>query len=139
MEMKAAMKLVAVLGLALAANLARGAVPPPAPCGPLPNERQLWWQDLETYAFIHYSLNTYTDQEWGYGNEDPKLFNPAKLDARQWARVCRESGMKGAILTAKHRNAKVGSQQIPGITGKFGVQNEAGHRLTEFAKRTHCS
>ena len=81
---------------------AQNGVPPPAPCGPLPNERQLWWQDLETYAFIHYSLNTYTDQEWGYGNEDPRLFNPAKLDARQWARVCRESGMKGAILTAKH-------------------------------------
>ena len=78
------------------------AVEPPAPCGPLPTERQLWWQDLETYAFIHYSLNTYTDQEWGFGNEDPKLFNPERLDARQWARVCRESGMKGAILTAKH-------------------------------------
>ena len=36
-------------------------------------------------------------------------------------------------------NAKVGSQEIPGITGKFGlgVQNEIGQRLTEFAKRTH--
>ena len=33
-------------------------------------------------------------------------------------------------------NAKVGSQEIPGITGKFGlgVQNEAGQRLTEFCK-----
>ena len=32
---------------------------------------------------------------------------------------------------------KVGSQEIPGVTGKFGlrVQNEAGQRLTEFAKR----
>ncbi len=54
------------------------------------------------YAFIHYSLNTYTDQEWGFGNEDPKLFNPSNLDCRQWARVCKQAGMKGIIFTAKH-------------------------------------
>ena len=56
-------------------------------CGPVPTENQLRWQDMEMYAFIHYSLNTYTDQEWGFGNEDPKLFNPSDLDCRQWARV----------------------------------------------------
>ena len=61
----------------------------PAPCGPVPTENQLRWQDMEMYAFIHYSLNTYTDQEWGFGNEDPSLFNPSDLDCRQWARVCR--------------------------------------------------
>ena len=33
------------------------------PCGPVPTENQLRWQDMEMYAFIHYSLNTYTDQE----------------------------------------------------------------------------
>ena len=54
------------------------------------------------YAFIHYSLNTYTDQEWGFGNEDPKLFNPSNLDCRQWARVCKQAGMRGIIFTAKH-------------------------------------
>ena len=54
------------------------------------------------YAFIHYSLNTYTDQEWGFGNEDPKLFNPSDLDCRQWARVCKQAGMRGIIFTAKH-------------------------------------
>ena len=72
------------------------------PCGPTPTENQLRWQDMEMYAFIHYSLNTYTDQEWGYGNEDPMLFNPSDLDCRQWARVCKQAGMKGIIFTAKH-------------------------------------
>ena len=74
----------------------------PKPCGPLPAERQIKLQDMEMYAFIHYSLNTYTDQEWGYGNESPQLFNPSDLDCRQWARVCKQAGMKGIILTAKH-------------------------------------
>ena len=72
------------------------------PCGPLPSENQLRWQEMEMYAFIHYSLNTYTDQEWGFGNEDPKLFNPSDLDCRQWARVCKQAGMRGIIFTAKH-------------------------------------
>ena len=72
------------------------------PCGPTPTENQLRWQDMEMYAFIHYSLNTYTDQEWGFGNEDPMLFNPSDLDCRQWARVCKQAGMKGIIFTAKH-------------------------------------
>lgn len=72
------------------------------PCGPVPTENQLRWQEMEMYAFIHYSMNTYTDQEWGFGNEDPKLFNPSDLDCRQWARVCKQAGMKGIIFTAKH-------------------------------------
>lgn len=71
-------------------------------CGPLPTKQQLRLQDMEMYAFIHYSLNTYTDQEWGYGNEDPQLFNPKNLDTRQWVRTCKNAGMKGIIFTAKH-------------------------------------
>lgn len=74
----------------------------PAPCGAVPSQKQLDLMDMETYAFLHYSLNTYTDQEWGYGNEALTLFNPGKLDATQWARTCREAGMKGIIFTAKH-------------------------------------
>ena len=82
--------------------LAKAQVAPPSPCGPVPTPNQLKWQDMEMYAFIHYSMNTYTDQEWGFGNEDPSLFNPQDLDCRQWARVCKQAGMRGIIFTAKH-------------------------------------
>ena len=72
------------------------------PYGPLPTDDQVALQDMEMYAFLHYSLNTYTDQEWGFGNEDPTLFNPDQLDTRQWVRTCKDAGMKGIIFTAKH-------------------------------------
>ena len=74
----------------------------PSKSGPVPSENQLRWHEMEYYAFVHFSLNTYTDQIWGYGNEELSLFNPEKLDCRQWARVCKEAGMKGIIVTAKH-------------------------------------
>ncbi|MEO6851053.1 MAG: alpha-L-fucosidase, partial [Mucilaginibacter sp.] len=61
----------------------------PKPFGPVPTENQLRWQKMGYYAFVHFSLNTYTDQSWGYGNEDIKLFNPKNLDCRQWARICK--------------------------------------------------
>ncbi len=93
---------------------------PPAPCPPLPNENQLQWQEMEMYAFIHYSLNTYTDQEWGYGNEDVSLFNPKNLDCRQWAKVCKQSGMKGIIFTAKHH---CGFCMWPSAYTEYSVKN----------------
>lgn len=76
----------------------------PKPCGPTPSDNQLKWQEMERYAFVHFSVNTYTDQWWGNGDEDPRIFNPTKLDCRQWARVCKEAGMKGIIITAKHHS-----------------------------------
>ena len=91
-----------------------------APCGPLPNANQLRWQKMEMYAFIHYSLNTYTDQEWGFGNEDPKLFNPSSLDCRQWARVCKQAGMRGIIFTAKHH---CGFCMWPSAYTEYSVKN----------------
>ena len=93
---------------------------PPAPYGPIPTEKQLNWQDMETYAFIHYSLNTYTDQEWGYGNEDPKLFNPSDLDVRQWVKVCKDAGMKGMLFTEKHH---CGFCMWPSAFTEYSVKN----------------
>ncbi len=86
----------------LATSFSNAQTKAPAPFGPVPTENQLRWQEMEYYAFVHFSLNTYTDQSWGFGNEDVKLFNPEKADCRQWARICKEAGMKGIIITAKH-------------------------------------
>jgi alpha-L-fucosidase len=92
----------------------------PAPFGPVPNANQLRVQEMEQYAFIHFSLNTYTDQSWGFGNENVNLFNPEKLDARQWARICKQAGMKGVIITAKHH---CGFSLWPSKYTEYSVKN----------------
>ena len=70
----------------------------------VPSDRQFRWQQLELTGFLHFGVNTFTNREWGDGKEDPKIFNPAALDARQWARVAKEAGIKQLILTAKHHD-----------------------------------
>ena len=70
----------------------------------VPSERQLKWHELEFYAFIHFGMNTFTNSEWGNGNDDPVLFNPEKLNANQWAAAVRAAGMKAIILTCKHHD-----------------------------------
>ena len=69
-----------------------------------PSERQLRTQEMEFYAFVHFTVNTFTDREWGDGTETPAIFDPRKLDARQWARAVRDAGMTGLILTCKHHD-----------------------------------
>ncbi|UCD00246.1 MAG: alpha-L-fucosidase [Phycisphaerales bacterium] len=69
-----------------------------------PAPRQLVWQELEFIGFVHFGVNTFTGREWGTGTEDPKIFNPEKLDTDQWCRMARAAGMTQVILTAKHHD-----------------------------------
>jgi alpha-L-fucosidase len=102
-------------------NLTFSQTTPPKPYGPVPNDNQVRWQEMEYYAFIHFSTNTFTNQEWGYGApEDAMLFNPTKLDCDQWARVCKDAGMKGIIITAKHHS---GFCLWPTETTDYSVKN----------------
>ncbi len=71
---------------------------------PLPTKQQLAWHETEFYLFAHFGPNTFTDKEWGDGNESERIFNPADLDCRQWCRIAKAAGAKGIIITAKHHD-----------------------------------
>ena len=86
-----------------AALLARRAAFGRAPL-PRPTKSQLEWQHDELAIFLHFGVNTFTDREWGDGREDPAIFSPTQLDARQWTRVARDAGARVLILTAKHHD-----------------------------------
>jgi alpha-L-fucosidase len=79
-------------------------VPPPAPIAPTPSPAQLAWKEMAFTGFIHFGPNTFTDKEWGHGDEPAALFDPTALDARQWVRVMKEAGIGGVVITAKHHD-----------------------------------
>jgi len=70
----------------------------------VPSPRQAAHLDTEFFAFVHFTVNTYTDLEWGLGNEPESVFNPVELDCDQWVEAVKSAGMKGLILTAKHHD-----------------------------------
>lgn len=102
--MKKSIHLLSIPVVACFLSCTSGKVLPPEPILPVPEPKQVEWQQMETYAFIHFGLNTFNDREWGYGDTDPKTFNPTNLDCEQWAQTLVKAGMKGVILTAKHHD-----------------------------------
>ena len=91
--------------MTLKTQIAPNAENEPRPVFPVPTDRQWKWQQTEFYAFFHYGMNTYTNKEWGNGDEDVNTFAPtAKPDPRQWLEAVKEAGMTGGIAVVKHHD-----------------------------------
>jgi len=69
-----------------------------------PEERQIVWQELGFTAFLHFGINTFTNREWGTGQETPSMYNPSRLDTDQWCEALKSAGIRACILTAKHHD-----------------------------------
>lgn len=112
--------------------------PEPVPYGVLPEERQLKWQELETYALVHFTPTTFENKEWGYGDADPASFNPSSFDATQIVKAAADGGFKGLILVAKHHD---GFALWPTKTTDYNIskspwKNGKGDMVKEFEEAT---
>ena len=102
--MRTVQRLTGIAAAGVVAGTVCGQAAPPEPYGAVPSARHLLWHEMEFYGFLHFTTNTFTDKEWGYGDESPAVFNPAAFDADQIAGVAAEAGMTGLILTCKHHD-----------------------------------
>ncbi len=102
----------------------------------VPTENLLSYQEMELIGFIHFTINTFTDKEWGFGDESPKLFNPSQLDVEQWVKTAKAAGMKELILTAKHHDGFClwPSKYTEHSIKKSPYKNGKGDVVDEFVK-----
>lgn len=127
--------LLAGVALPLAAFAAAA---PPAPFGPTPTPAQVRHAAREFYAFVHFTVDTFTDKEWGFGDENPSVFNPSAFNADQIAGALRDAGCTGLILTCKHHD---GFCLWPTATTRHNIaaspyKNGSGDMVRDFADAT---
>ncbi len=111
----------------------------PRPYGAVPSGRQLEWSRLEFYTFLHFTVNTFTDKEWGYGDENPAIFNPSAFNADAIVEVLKDAGSKGVILTCKHHD---GFCLWPTVTTEHSIKqspykNGKGDIVREISDAAH--
>ena len=94
-------RIVSVAAFAVSALSLMTASARPAP---RPALRARLAEGPDVIGIVHWGLNTYTDREWGYGDEDPAQLKPAKFDADQIVRACRDGGIGGLVVVAKHHD-----------------------------------
>ena len=94
-------QLITILGCLAFLSVTAQKVSAPAPYGALPSEPQLRWHEIEQYVLVHFTPTTFQNKEWGYGDADPKIFNPTKFDASQIVNAAKSGGFKGVIFVAK--------------------------------------
>ena len=68
--------------------------------------QQLRKQEMKYGMFIHYGVNTFTDNYWGFGDEEPSVFNPdpTTYNPEEWVKTAWEAGMNYIVLITKHHD-----------------------------------
>ncbi|MBQ5913916.1 MAG: hypothetical protein IIW90_02400 [Alistipes sp.] len=93
---------VALLACAVSVLMTACQVEAPEPMSVVPAPRQLAWHEMEQYAFVHFTINTFTDKEWGYGDESPELFNPTDFDAEALVKVVKDATVRRVLAPHSH-------------------------------------
>lgn len=128
------MKKQVIFYLFLLLSVCSFAQPAPKPFGAVPTARQLKWHQTDVYGLIHFTPTTFENKEWGYGDADPKIFNPTQFDAEKIVGAMKAGGLKAVILVAKHHD---GFALWPTKTTTYNIslspfRNGKGDMVKEF-------